>query len=443
MLGWMFGCLLVAAPLAAQISWNTVPVPPNQGAMAFDSWRQRLLSIGNGAFYEFDGTSWLLIQPYLGSPGWLAFDDWRGRTVFTTSTWPPSGVSLVTEWDGTSWSSGVVLPPSLGNPAHVTPGGSLGIVLAYTYPTIQGLALYSWNGSFFTLLPAGVPPPTLVGGGNYYRYHSMTFERTTGKVVLFGRSEHAPSGGTVARVPITWEWDATNGWVNLGTSGTLTGDARIWFDQHRGKVMRLDGQSGIPTAYSRTASGGWASFPLQAPSIILSPTVIGYDSLKNRYYGIGASLGYYADVNPAAYEYHASSCLTFPNVSLDLTLPWTRAWIGGTLSVDIGLNAGSPLPTPYAFLAMGFNDQSFGGQPLPLSLASIGMPTCALHVDAQVTLPASVVPGGVGTVAIPIPFNYSLVGLPYFQQAFAAVPGANPANVLASRSMRGLIGASQ
>jgi hypothetical protein len=168
---------------------------------------------------------------------------------------------------------------------------------------------------------------------------------------------------------------------------------------------------------------------------------VGYDPFHNRFYGISTlGLGYYADVYPAAYEGHGPSCSTNP-FFMWLTQPSSRAWIGGTLSVDIG-DTWSPLPTPFAFLAMGFGDQTFQGVPLPISLASIGMPTCTLNIDAQVTV-AVPVSGGVGTSTLPIPMSMGLVGLEFFQQGFAVWPGANPMNLLATNSTRGTIGRSQ
>jgi hypothetical protein len=269
----------------------------------------------------------------------------------------------------------------------------------------------------------------------------MTNDRTTGKLVLFGRTEYTGSGFPVATEAITWEWDPVNGWVNLGVSGTLADAATIWFDAHRGKVMRLDTYPGGHSLFMRTATGGWAPFPLQAPSVGLAYGA-GDDPHYNRYYGVGTlGLGYYADVYPATYEGHGLSCSTTSPFPFWLTQPSSRAWIGGTLSVDIG-DPWSPLPTPFAFLAMGFGDQIFQGVPLPISLASIGMPSCTLNIDAQVTV-AVPVTGGVGTWTLPIPMSMGLVGLEFFQQAFAVWPGANPLNLLASQSNRGIVGRSQ
>jgi len=449
----LLGCMLVwlmsASVASAQIAWNSIPAAPNTGAYAFDSWRQRLVSVGNGSVYEFDGTAWTQI-PGAGSPyaiSWIAFDSTYGKTMMGAYTpGPPSGVN-VWEWDGVSWTFSFAQPTFLFNLTHATAHWGMGLVFTYQDPLVSGLALYQWYGGL-ALLPTGTQlPPTRSGiQNNYYSYHSMTQERTTGKLVLFGRTEYTGSGIPVATEAITWEWDPVNGWVNLGVSGTLAGGVysvtTIWFDEHRGKVMRLDTYPGGHSAFMRTATGGWAPFPLQAPSVGLAYGV-GYDPFHNRFYGISTlGLGYYSDVYPATYEGHRLSCpwSTSP-FEFGLTQPSSRAWIGGTMSVNIGY-PWSPLPTPFAFLAMGFGDQTFQGVPLPISLASIGMPSCTLNIDAQVTV-AVPVTGGVGTWTLPIPMSMGLVGLEFFQQAFAVWPGANPLNLLASQSNRAIVGRSQ
>lgn len=91
---------------------------------------------------------------------------------------------------------------------------------------------------------------------------------------------------------------------------------------------------------------------------------------------------------------------------------------------------------------MGFGDQTFQGVPLPMSLASIGMPACTLNIDAQVLLAVNV-SGGVGTMTLPIPMSMSLVGSQFYQQAFTVVPGANPLNMVVTNSTRGVVGRSQ
>ncbi|HEX6811193.1 MAG TPA: hypothetical protein VF384_06200 [Planctomycetota bacterium] len=450
LLGWMLVWLMSVSVASAQITWNSIPAAPNTGAMAFDTWRQRLVSVGNGSTYEFDGTAWTQI-PGAGSPyaiGWIAFDSVQGRTLVGAFMPGPPDLINVWAWDGVSWTSSLPQPTFLFNLGHVTSHPEMGLVFTYQDPLVSGLALYSWNGAWLTLLPTGMQlPPTRAGiHNNYYIYHSMTSEPTTGKLVLFGRTEFMGSGIPIATEAITWEWDAVNGWANLGSSGTLAGGVfsvtTIWFDAHRGKVMRLDTYPGGHNAFMRTATGGWAAFPLQAPSTGLVFGV-GSDPYLNRFYGVGLlGLGYYADVYPAKLEVHGLSCppSTTNPFWIWLTQPSSRPWIGGTLSVDIGATW-SPLPTPFAFLATGFGDQTFQGVPLPISLASIGMPSCTLNIDPAVTA-AVPVSGGVGTATLPIPMSMGLVGVQFFQQAFAVWPGANPLNLLATPSNRYTIGRS-
>jgi len=121
---------------------------------------------------------------------------------------------------------------------------------------------------------------------------------------------------------------------------------------------------------------------------------------------------------------------------LGLTEPWTRPWSGETLSVDA-----TSLPLSIAVLATGFSDQTYSGTPLPLSLAPFGMPQCYLRVAPDVTQWAAGT-GGTATFQILIPSTPALVGLAFWQQAFALAPGANPAGLLVSDSMSGTVGRS-
>lgn len=249
---------------------------------------------------------------------------------------------------------------------------------------------------------------------------------------MFGRTETGPFG-TVAYAPAVWEWDPVNLWVDRGASGPFTGGL-IWFDEHRGKLLRLDSSSppGPQPAYERLPSGAWASYPFQG--FVSSWPNVGWhskDVYRNRVYH-AFNPGYLHDVYPARYEVHEPSCLVAGG-------PWlqsqtSRAWIGGINTVSV-----TSLLSPLAALAIGFGDQTYGGSPLPLSLGSIGMPGCTLNIDPHAFF-AFQVAGTTGTLSIPIPMQQSLVGTMFFQQAFMSAPGANPLGVLASYSVLGTVG---
>jgi hypothetical protein len=427
----------------AQLTWQSLPLAPNTGALVFDSHRDRLVAIATTSIWEYDGTAWVRAMANLPFNwlSWAVFDEGRQTTTFCAD-------GRIYDWDGTAIVGGTLVPSFVGGVRLVTyHPGLLELVMAVSIPTVQGLALYSWNGQYLTLLPAGVPPPTL-NGPNEYGYHSMTCDRVTGSIVLFGRTELPPSGPMVGTVPIMWEWHPLSGWTNLGSSGTFYDEATLWFDEHRAKVMRCNTLPLTQNLQYQSGANIWASMPLQGGSVQMSATrIAGYDALRNRVYAYNGHSsapgpGFLADVYPAVYDRHQSQplgCWTMFPTGLWLSQPSSRAWIGGTLSVDLLHFNG--LAGPIALLAMGFDDQSFGGNPLPLSLSPVGMTGCVLHVDAQVVIDA-VVTAGAANVSIPIPNQPLLVGTEFFQQAFGFVPGANPLNMLPSYSTRGTIGRS-
>jgi hypothetical protein len=107
---------------------------------------------------------------------------------------------------------------------------------------------------------------------------------------------------------------------------------------------------------------------------------------------------------------------------------------GGVVSVDV-VN----LPMSVAMMAGGFSRTMAGSQPLPMSLASFGMPGCNLLVspDATVLLVGS---GNAARWSMSLPSVPGLLGIEFYLQAFAWDPAANAAGVTASNGGRCRVG---
>ena len=89
-----------------------------------------------------------------------------------------------------------------------------------------------------------------------------------------------------------------------------------------------------------------------------------------------------------------------------------------------------------AFLFLGLSDQSYFGYPLPLSLASIGAPTCSLLCSGdQLQVVSNVLGSAVWSFTVP-PFP----GATFFNQAIALDPSANALGLTTSNGGRGIIG---
>jgi hypothetical protein len=291
--------------------------------------------------------------------------------------------------------------------------------------------LWEWNGVMWTNLPQANPPPTWATPQTYYSYGNFEYDEKWGKIVLFGRYRSG-LGGTGGTLQATmFEWDPVNDWIQLPSTGPL-GAGPMWFDRHRGTMMvGFRPGSALSGFYCRDAARNWV--PFQSGSLPLQQGC--HDAAGNRYFfqGSAATIGIVQDTHPAAFAAHAQGCTPPTGWLLDLTAPWTRAWIGQTLSVDV------TAPYSLALLATGFSDQVYGSTPLPVNLGPYGLPGCSLRVAPEATVLGSSLSGTV-TFSVPIPNAVGLLGVAYWQQSLALAIGSNPANLLATDSVRGTVG---
>jgi hypothetical protein len=107
---------------------------------------------------------------------------------------------------------------------------------------------------------------------------------------------------------------------------------------------------------------------------------------------------------------------------------------GGVVTFDV-----ANLPLSTAIVAAGFSRTVSGTQPLPLSLAPLGMPGCDLLVSVDAS---ALLLGGnhAASWSLPVPSVSGLLGVEFFLQAFAWDPAANAAGVTASNGGRCRIG---
>ena len=76
---------------------------------------------------------------------------------------------------------------------------------------------------------------------------------------------------------------------------------------------------------------------------------------------------------------------------------------------------------------------------MPFSLASLGMPGCALLASGDATL-LRFATGSIATLTIPIPDDQEFVGLAFYNQAFVFDATANAAGATASNAAAATIG---
>ncbi len=114
----------------------------------------------------------------------------------------------------------------------------------------------------------------------------------------------------------------------------------------------------------------------------------------------------------------------------------TSPTIGATFMLRVqGLNASVLLTIG----ALGFQNETWNGVPLPVDLTPAGFTNCSLWLDPVLT---AVLTQLVNAAPWPValPNDPSIVGAALFAQAFPLVPNANPAGVIATGAIEAIVG---
>jgi hypothetical protein len=98
------------------------------------------------------------------------------------------------------------------------------------------------------------------------------------------------------------------------------------------------------------------------------------------------------------------------------------------------------LPGSVALLLFGGSTASWNGLALPLDLASIGAPGCALLCDAPIASAFAIGAGGTGNVVYTLPNVLGALGSSFYNQAFVFDPAANALGFVASNGGHGVFG---
>jgi hypothetical protein len=99
------------------------------------------------------------------------------------------------------------------------------------------------------------------------------------------------------------------------------------------------------------------------------------------------------------------------------------------------------IPFSLAFVCLGWSNTTTGLFPLPLSLASFGLPGCLLQQSNEGgSLPVTSTGLGTATFSVLLPNNTGLLGLRVYLQGWAIAPGYNPGNAIFSNGLEWLIG---
>jgi hypothetical protein len=411
-------------------NWTQVatagPSPRNGFGMAYDRARGRVVLFGGGDgsrlfgdTWEWDGSAWTRIATSGGPAArWnvgMTYDPLRQRVVMVGGSTFTKAFRQTWEWDGATWTLVSVVGPS----PRVSPGlafdGNLGAVLLYggvdiyANPPFPG-DTWAWDGSAWSQVAVSggpVHPESGFSGLPNLGFYamSMVWDPAVQRVVLLGGTIGLPPVFTGASSSLTWEWDGT-AWLLRREAGL---QPRSWaaatYDPLRETVLVHGGND-----YSYYMPGGVSSSYL-------------------------ADTWEYAPVNPARTQAVGTACAGTAGVPLLEEPSGRRAWIGEPF--DLALS-GLPPAGGACVLTLGVSQSVFGGVPLPISLAPLGAPGCALWSSAEFAVPAQNT-GGSAILPLPIPANPLLVGQAFYAQGLA-VDAANPLGLIASGSLQITIG---
>ena len=432
--------------------------------------------------WEWNGTSW--VQRSAGGPSdrdypAMAYDTSRGVTVLyggysAGAVTPELGDTW--EWNGSAWTK-----PSVGQSPGIRAGHAMSydsrrgvtVLCGGVSGSTSAMDTWEWNGGAWVSRGGGGPP--------FQRGHAMSYDVTRGVTVLFGgtnpnnpsrgvtwewdgsnlaavsgsgpsaRSEHAMAYDTSRGVTVlfgglgaggeTWEWSGTV-WNQRATAGPAArhGHAMAYNDR-RGVTVLL---GGLLNSNNATSNETWewngVSWVQQSVSALqFGHHAMAHDSARNETLAFRAfsdawvPWGYGASRPPAPASFGAfgQGCAGSRGVPLPRLAPGPLQIprLGSVLRVEL-----RNLPTTGTeFILLGSSRTTWAGRSLPLDLSVIGMPSCALHVEPLIWLPATRT-GGISTVLLQIPPTPSLVGRMFYGQGFVLDASANSLGAIMSNA---------
>ncbi len=425
-----------------QLTWLTVSPPSSPPAryghhLIYDSHRQKVVLHGgvdpSGLHdtWEWDGANWALrtfaVSPPGDQNGCMAYDATRGVAVYYTGF----GLYQTWEYDGLAWARRfpVSLPPNRSSSAMAYDDSRQRIVM---FGGIEAGLLgdtWEWDGTNWSnVTPQSSPVPRAD--------HAMCYDARRQRIVLFGG--YSNTGGTID-LGDTWEWDGAQWLPQFATpSPPASSGHAMAYDVARGVVVLSGGGCGNRTWIRNGVN--WSNPALLSGLPCLRYHATCYDGASNRVMVFGG-YGPANNLTRVLVNGVAASGVAFgapcgsPALSLvpDAAL---RPVLGSSAAAAVTGSA-----YPLTAMALGFSNQFYGAFPLPVTLASVGMPGCALYQSSEyMGLPVNGVPGSNQVFAIAIPNSSFFLGVHVYLQAYALAPGQNQLGVISSNGVDWLLG---
>jgi len=449
---WEFGAGSPPSPnYWTEVAAQVVPPGRHSHAMVFHTLRGRTVMFGgatggNGTSrndtWEWEGTTWsqrnTATLPPARQEHMMAYDSQRNRVVLFGGWNTTTNLNDTWEWDGNNWvrrtpatspsprrAAGMTYDPVRGR--TVLFGGTDGISdLGETW---------EWDGNTWTRrLPVSIPSSR--------SGPSLCFDSARGRTVMFG-------GGTAStRFGDTWEWDGNN-WIPklTGVAPSSRWFASMAFDVDRNRIVLFGGTNGRTGTVHLQDTWEWDGLAWSLRTSRINPTArhghqVAYDAFRGKLVLFGGTTNWPATSLADTWEFGIPGFLPgivsfgtgcgLPPLTLAPT-PGSLPRIGTSQLSDIG-----NVPAVLAFMGIGLSSSNLGPLPLPLPLDGFGMTGCTLwqSSDVQSVAPCSSTGPTTARNSVPIPNLTSMVGLPFFLQACAPAPGANPAELIVSNALR-------
>jgi hypothetical protein len=387
-----------------QLAPATSPAPRYGPRLATDTERGVVVLFGGMTFsgpfpfttalgdtWEWNGTNWVQRFPATNPPARfghaLAYDVARGVTVLQGGSTGPSYLSDTWEWNGVDWAPRPTppVPPTMNH--SMTYDTARGVLVFANSILSASQGTWEWNGA--TWVPRG-PCPQGFGA-------RIAYDTARERVVWYGGAD----GNGVALPVGVWEWNG-QAWTQRATA--VSPPPRFWhvfaYEPAAAELVAFGGRDDAQPSLQQRKNDTWTLAPMFPATAIPFGT------------GCAGSAGV---------------------LELDTA---DRPWLGATLTIRWSNVA----PGTVALLALGGSRQDWLGVPLPLPLASIGMPGCTLLASLDVGL-ALPVPASVLQQQVPLPNVPAVLGMELFAQGFDLDAGANPAGITASNGLALRLGA--
>jgi hypothetical protein len=365
------------------------PMPPM--TLGFDRAGGRVIAAANNGTWSYQGNGWTQLLGVRGSPPTrsLAGMVHDGQRLLLVGGQDSSGPLTDTwAWQSNGWyqlsPSGA--QPATGQFAELPSGGALlpsgGALLA------SGNEIWSWNGAAWQRVLA-IP---VLGRSGY----AFGTDLSRGRVVLTGGFDHDQYGNPEQKFD-AWEYDGT-----------------VWMQTQAAGAPPV-----VPNQFVTGPGGGL---------LFLNPTTPGKS--VDRLYA-------WRSAWPAELVRAGDGCAGTAGVPQLWADTEQRPWLGDSFTVEL-TNAATP---GSSWLALGFTDDQWNGQPLPLELKDFAMPGCLLHLEPSHLLPMSA-SGATGSALWTgtVPILPALVGTEFHLQCLTQDPGANAGGFVVSNGLRGLFG---